>query len=146
MKRRNNQASIAVLLLSLFVIAHCGDSLKSRLIKRLNNFKDALPENIRIKFNNGEYLEAGRMLDDKLNTVKTYIDKFNDEEKKKQFIRGDYSEIQQEIKKMEVSKELLDFNRRFYKIVDYECIPAFTGSQTVDFFKVYFKEKLDSMK
>lgn len=124
----------------------CGDSLKARLTRRLNNFRNALPEAIREKFDKGEYQEAGRMLDERILQVRSFTEKMPDENRKRQFIRGEYEGLEAEIKKLAVPAALLEFNREFWKIQDYECIPTFTGPQVVDYFKVYFKEKLDSLK
>ncbi|MDD5065753.1 MAG: hypothetical protein PHF84_01775 [bacterium] len=130
----------------VLLAAGCGDSLKSRLTSRLNNFRNAVPEEIRTRFDKGEYQEAGRLLDEKIKAVQRYISLLNTEEKKRFFIRGQYEPIQADIKKLGIPKNILDFNRNFWSVQDYECIPTFTGSQVVDYFKVYFKEKLDTMK
>ncbi len=140
---------LKLLLMSIFVLVltlSCGDSLKYRLTKRLNNFLIALPDEIREKFDNGEYEGAGEALDARLLAVNSYIEKFETEETKKKYIRGNYSGLEKEIKNIGIPREVLDFNKTFYKIVDFECIPTFTGHQVVDYFKVYFKEKLASMK
>ncbi len=106
----------------------------------------ALPDEIREKFDNGEYDNAGEMLDTRLLAINNYIEKFETEEKKKKYIRGDYSGLEKKIKNIGIPQGVLDFNKAFYKIIDFECIPTFTGHQVVDYFKVYFKEKLASMK
>jgi len=131
-------------LIVITFFAQCGDSLKNRLTRRLNNFRMALPEEIRIKFDNGEYEEAGRLLDERLKRIHSYIDKLPDDETKKKFIRGNYDGLEKYIK--DIPKDDLEFNKKFYPIIDYECIPTFNGYQIVDFFKVYFKEKLETMK
>ncbi len=130
----------------LMLIIGCSDSLKYRLTSRLNNFREALPEEIKVKFDNGEYEEAGKMLDDRLIVVKSYIAQFDSDEKMKKYITGDYSGLEEDIKNIGIPQEVLDFNKKFYPIIDFECIPTFTGPQIVDFFKVYFKEKLESMQ
>jgi len=134
---------IGIMLLFVFALS-CGDSLKNRLTRRLNNFRNALPQEIREKFDAGEYNEAGRLLDERLQRIKSYINKLPDDETKKKFIRGQYEGIEEYIK--DIPKEDLEFNKRFYKIIDYECIPTFNGYQIVDFFRVYFKEKLETLK
>lgn len=146
MKNKKNVIILSLLFVSIFCFIQCGDSLKSRLTNRLNNFREALPDNIRTKFDNEDYQQAGIMLESKLSEIKKCVNFFNTEEKKRQFIRGDYTGLDDDIKKNRINKDLLKFNKNFYKIINYECIPTFTGEQTVDFFKVYFKEKLDSMK
>ena len=136
------------LILTVFVFilfVNCGDSLKYRLKKRLNNFRNALSDEIRQKFDNKEYDESGQMLDQKMKAVRDYINSFDTEEKQRKYVRGDYAELEEEIKRIGIPGHLLDFNKKFYKVIDFECIPTFTGLQAVDFFKVYFKEKLDSM-
>ncbi len=140
--RRRYYVSIIIGLFLFFL--SCGDSLKNRLTRRLNNFRNALPPEIREKFDAGEYEEAGRLLDERLKRIRSYIDKLPDDESKKKFIRGNYEGLEEYIK--DIPKEDLEFNKRFYKIIDYECIPTFDGYQIVDFFKVYFKEKLETLK
>lgn len=139
---------INLLLILLFTagVINCGDSLKFRLTKRLNNFRQALPVEIKDRFDKGEYEEAGKMLDEKLAAVKGYVEKFDTDIKKRKFIRADYDGIENDIKNLGIPADLLEFNKKFYKIIDFECIPTFTGPQVIDFFKVYFKEKLASMK
>lgn len=146
-KIKRNKISIVfyIVALNLIILISCADSLKNRLTKRLNNFKNALPDEIRIKFDNGNYKEAGQLLDEKLTAIKGYINRLDDNEKKKKFIRGNYSGLEKDIEKMGVPKELLNFNKKFYTIIDYECIPTFSGEQIIDYFKVYFKEKLESI-
>ena len=105
-----------------------------------------LPDEIREKFDNGEYDNAGEMLDARLLAIKNYIEKFETEKKKRKYVRGNYSGLEEDIKNIGIPQEVLDFNKTFYKIIDFECITAFAGDQIVDYFKVYFKEKLASMK
>ena len=130
----------------LMLIIGCRDSLKYRLTSRLNDFRKALPGEIKIKFDNGEYEEAGKMLDDRLIVVKSYIPQFDSDDKKRKYIIGDYSGLEEDIKNISIPQEVLDFNKKLYPIIDFECIPTFTGHQIIDFFKVYFKEKLESMQ
>ncbi len=147
--KRNKNFKIFVfnlLLLGIFIFSfsNCGDSLKSRLTRRLNNFRNALPPEIREKFDNGQYQEAGKLLDERIQRIRGYIAQLPNDEVKKKFIRGEYKGIEQYLKN--IPEDDLDFNKRFYKIIDYECIPTFNGYQIVDYFKVYFKEKLETLK
>jgi len=137
---------ISLIIILLVLVSSCQDSLKYRLRRRLQNFREALPEEIRIKFDNEQYEEAGIMLDQRLIDVKSYIDKFDTDEKRRKYIVGDYSGLEEDIKNIGIPQEVLDFNKKFYPIVDFECIPTFTGPQIIDFFKVYFKKKLESMQ
>ena len=75
-KIKRNKISIVfyIVALNLIILISCADSLKNRLTKRLNNFKDALPDEIRMKFDNGNYQEAGQLLDEKLTAIKSYIE------------------------------------------------------------------------
>ncbi len=136
----NKKIKIFAILSVLIVGLYCGDSLKNRLTRRLNSFREALPADIREKFDAGEYDDAGRMLDERIQRIKGYIEQLPDDVTKKKFIRGDYEGIEKYLSN--IPKDDLEFNKRFYEILDYECIPTFTGYQIVDYFKVYFKEKL----
>ncbi len=135
-----------LLLMGIIFTLGCRDSLEYRLTKRLSNFREALPEEIRLKFDQGQYEEAGKMLDERIVNVKKYVDMFPTEEKKRQYIRGDYQGIDSDIKKFKIPQSVLYFNKQFYPIIDEECIQTFTGYQVIDYFKVYFKDKLDTMK
>lgn len=141
--KKNNVVLFSLLI--IFLAANCGDSLKNRLIKRLNNFRNALPVEIRQDFDNGKYDDAGNLLDQKLQQVKSYIDGFTTEEQKRQYIRGNYKGLEQEIAKLNIPEDVLKFNKDIYPVIDYECISTFSGQQMVDFFKVYFKEKLETL-
>ncbi len=136
--------SIILIIFAGGFIVNCGDSLKSRLTRRLNNFREALPQNIREKFDNGQYDEAGKLLDERIQRIHSYITQLPNDDVKKKFIRGHYDGIEKYIKF--VPKNDLEFNKNFYKIVDYECIPTFSGYQVIDYFRVYFKEKLQTLK
>jgi len=143
-KRRNKIYIAGIVIFTLIVLNNCGESEEARLQRRLNNFRKALPLEIREKFDKGEYEEAGRLLDERLQRIKSYLKLFPDYESKRKFIRGDYNGLEKYIKN--IPKEDLEFNRKIYKIIDYECIPTFNGYQMVDYFRVYFKEKLERMK
>ncbi len=144
MKSKKIISSLIFIFAVSIILGSCGDSLKSRLTRRLNNFRKALPDEIRTKFDNGEYEEAGKLLDERIQRIHNYIKNLPDDEVKKKFIRGQYSDIKEYIK--DIPQDDLEFNKKFYKIVDYECIPTFNGYQVVDYFKVYFKEKLKTLK
>lgn len=141
-----NFLKLFITFLGFIFFITCGDSLKNRLERRLNNFRNALPDEIREKFDNNEYEEAGKLLDERLKRIRSYIDKLPDDESKKKFIRGNYEGLDEYIKKLNISEEDLEFNKKIYKVIDYECIPTFNGYEMVDFFRVYFKEKLKSME
>lgn len=145
-RKNKKYASLIIAFIFICLIVACADSLKNRLTNRLKNFKEALPDEIRTKFENGQYAEAGDLLDIKIKAIRSYTDKLDTDEKKKKYIRGDYKGIEEDLKEMGVPQDLLDFNKRYYKIIDYECIPMFSGQETVEFFRIHFKEKLDSMK
>ena len=137
---------ISVFILLAILISSCQDSLKYRLRRRLQNFRDGLPEEIRDKFDNSQYEEAGLMLDQRLVEVKSYIDMFDTDEKKRKYIIGNYKGLEKDIQEFKIPEKVLEFNQKLYPVIDFECIPAFTGPQVVDYFKVYFKEKLESMQ
>lgn len=145
MKKRNKLFSYFALVLFILSFVSCGDSLKSRLTRRLNNFRKALPAEIKQKFDSGQYEEAGRLLDQKLQQVKSYVNALDSEDHKRSFIRGQYEAVAKEVKALKIPADLLEFNKKFYPVIDYECIPTFTGQQMVDYFKVYFKEKLKTL-
>ncbi|MBN1898047.1 MAG: hypothetical protein JW827_04655 [Spirochaetes bacterium] len=140
MKRKIMIVIVGSVILSLLA---CGDSLKNRLTKRLNNFRQSLPDEIREKFDAGQYEQAGKMLEERLGRIKSYVNKLPNDEIRRKFIRGKYEGIEKYLNGL--SQQDLEFNKEFYPVIDYECIPTFNGHQIVDFFRVYFKEKLETL-
>lgn len=130
-----------VLIILLIVACSCGyDSERTVLGRRYNNFLKALPQNISEEFINKNYDQAKILLEERMDKIENYKNDMN-RETRMQFIRAKYSKINDAIK--DIPQDDLEFNKKMFKIIDYECIPTFSASDIIDYFKENFRDKLE---
>lgn len=120
------------------------DAEENQLSRRLEAFKNALPQEVRQNFESGNYDAVKSDLSRLVGKYKSYESSFTFDEKPA-FLKAEYDALPAE-KVEAIPANLREFYARYFKVLDFECIPAFTEEEVVDFFREYFVERLAELR
>jgi len=128
----------------LVVTVGSKDSEENQLERRLKAFTDILTPEMKKAFDEERYDDVKTLLKTKVAEYKSFLSKLP-EDKKIFWLKAEFDKVPENVVN-ECPKELRDFYKGYFKVRDFECIHAFTEEETVDFFKIYFVQRLAEMK
>lgn len=136
----------AIILVGFLLVLTVGskDSEENQLERRLAAFLNSLPPDARTAFQEGRYDEATRLLETRLRAYRSFLPKIP-ETNRTAWLKAEFDAAPPDVLS-QVPKDLLDFYKHYYKVIDFECIQTFTEAEVVDFFKTYFVERLAQIK
>lgn len=130
--------------LLLVVTLGSKDSEENQLERRLKAFETSLPADMKAAFIAGRYDEVKTRLAEKVGAYKAFLVRLP-EDKQTPWLKAEYDGIDPAIVGS-CPKDLRTFYKGYYRILDAECIQGFSEAEVVDFFRVYFVDRLAKIK